>query len=579
MTDDLEVDADSGSALPATPDRYDASERRLDGRLDDRAFNHLVHRDDGQHGSESPDSNIELLSESVRYPRSPLVALLAIAIIPSIALILVARWSDGEADEYEQSREAVALFEERLSGSVAIGDTASDDSVPDDSVPDDSVPGDSVPDGAAGDDVALSLTTAMFDYRRAPAAVTAVVRANRLRTAVDPVLTFIGDESCAAVSVDGMMVTAANPDLPVIPASNQKLLVATAALAILGPDYRFSTSVAVPAAVDGVIEGDIYLIGGGDPLLTSNDFDVGNDALRVINPTSLDVLADALADEGITRIRGTVIGDGSRYDDEFVVDEWGEGVALTEAGPYDALMANDSRVGGRSSLEEDPTAGAAREFARLLNDRDIRVDNDWGSGVASNLVPILETAQSAPLSDVVAEMLLTSDNNTAELLLKELGVATADEGTRAAGLNAMAATLTQLGVPMDGVTLRDGSGLSNQNRVTCAAMLKVVQLGAGGPIDAGMPIAAVSGTLAGEFIDTTMAGRLRAKTGTLTNVKALAGYVDPVDDPSAGTIEFVLIANSPNINVEVTYRPLWEAFGDRLASYPSGPEPDSLTPR
>jgi serine-type D-Ala-D-Ala carboxypeptidase/endopeptidase (penicillin-binding protein 4) len=554
------------------------SERRVDGRLDDRAFHHLVRHDDGRREPENSDPNIELIAEPVRYPRSPLVALLAIAIVPSIALLLVARWSDAEADEYEQSREAVALLETELAGSVMIGSTP-EGSVPGGLASEDVMPGDTIVGSVPGDEVAPSLTTSLLDYRRAPTAVTSTARADRLKSAVDPVLSFISDQSCAAVSVDGIVVSTVNPDLPVIPASNQKLLVATAALSILGPEYTFSTSVAVPAAVDGVIEGDIYLIGGGDPLLTSSDFDLSSDAFRVVNPTSLDVLADALVEAGITRVRGTVIGDGSRYDDEFVIDEWGEGVAFTEAGPYDALMVNDARVSGRSSREDDPNEGAAREFVRLLSERDIRVDNEWGSGVASNLVPILETVQSVPLSDVVAEMLLTSDDNTAEMLLKELGVATEGEGTRAAGLNAMSAALSQLGVPMDGVTLRDGSGLSNQNRVTCGAMLKVVQLGAGGPIDTGLPIAAVSGTLAGEFADTTMAERLRAKTGTLTNVKALAGYVDPIDGADGGTIEFVLILNSPNANADVAYRPLWQAFGDRLATYPSGPEPDSLGPR
>jgi D-alanyl-D-alanine carboxypeptidase/D-alanyl-D-alanine-endopeptidase (penicillin-binding protein 4) len=85
-----------------------------------------------------------------------------------------------------------------------------------------------------------------------------------------------------------------------------------------------------------------------------------------------------------------------------------------------------------------------------------------------------------------------------------------------------------------------------------------------------------------------MAGRLRAKTGTLNNepfdtdphaVKALAGYVDPQGFADAGTIQFVLIANTPNVTEDNVYRPLWSALGERFATYPNGPPQDSLGPR
>ena len=535
-------------------------ERRLDGRLDDRAFDHLVAYEAGRSDDEASDPNIELLAEPVRYPLSPLVALIAIAIVPAVALLLTLRWSAAQADEYEADRADAALWEDRLEGAVDIGgSTPTTDGEPSD----------------VAVEPAPSLATAVFDYRRTPGAVTAVARAERLKQSIDPVLAFLGDQACSAVAVDGTLVTGTNTTKPIVPASNQKLLVATAALEVLGPEFTFSTSIAVPNAVDGVVEGDIYLIGGGDPVLESTDFDESPDD----GSTSLDVLADALVEAGITRINGTVIGDGTRYDDEFVVGEWAPGIALVEAGPYDALLANDGRVRGQSSIPDDPNAGAAREFVRLLNERDIRVNNGFGSGVASTLVPILATVESAPLSDIIGQMLLVSDNNTAEMLLKELGFATSDLGTRAAGLDAMAAALTDLGVPMEGVVSSDGSGLSANNRVTCSALLKVVQLGAGGPLDTGLPVAAVSGTLATEFVDTAMAGRLRAKTGTLTNVKALAGYVDPVEGSDAGTIEFVVISNLPGVSAPNVYQQLWGAVGDRLATYPQGPDSNSLSPR
>jgi D-alanyl-D-alanine carboxypeptidase/D-alanyl-D-alanine-endopeptidase (penicillin-binding protein 4) len=528
--------------------------------------------DDGQWGIE----HIDLVAEPIRYPRSPLIALVLIALIPSVGFLLLHRWADSEADQYEDSRDAVELLDAPLKGGLEVdGVLIEPEEVEDDEFD-------------VGDEPVAEPTTQLFDYRRTPEAVASVASVGQLRVAVEPVLSFIGTDSCAAVAVDGVLVASSNIDLPVIPASNQKLLVALAALDVLGADYRFTTSVALPPAREGVVDGDIYLIGGGDPLLTSDDYPIEDDRYPAINTTSFDGLVEVLVQAGVTRIRGTVIGDGTRYDDEHVIDEWADGIAFVDAGPYDALLANDSRVRGRSGRQDDPNAGAAREFVRLLGNAGIRVDNGWGNGVASTLVPVIGSVTSDPLADVLAEMLATSDNNTAEMLLKEMGVATSGEGTRAAGIDAMVASLTAQGVPMDGVVVRDGSGLSNLNRVTCAAILEVVQLGAGGPIDAGLPIAAETGTLADEFVGHPMAGRLRAKTGTLNNepfdtdppaVKSLAGYVDPAPTSDAGTIEFVVIANTPNVTEDSVYRPLWSALGERFATYPNGPPEDSLGPR
>ncbi len=198
---------------------------------------------------------------------------------------------------------------------------------------------------------------------------------------------------------------------------------------------------------------------------------------------------------------------------------------------------------------------------------------------------MIGSVESAPLRTILAEMLTTSDNNTAELLLKEIGYVGGGEGTRAAGLEVVATTLTGWGVPMAEVRLRDGSGLSPDNRLTCSALLAVLQREAGGPLEAALPVAGVSGTLAEEFTESPMAGVLHAKTGTLGNppfdqdppgAKALAGYVStPVEE----TIEFVMILNTPDITEERRFAPLWTAFGDRLATYPGGPSETDLGPR
>jgi D-alanyl-D-alanine carboxypeptidase/D-alanyl-D-alanine-endopeptidase (penicillin-binding protein 4) len=137
---------------------------------------------------------------------------------------------------------------------------------------------------------------------------------------------------------------------------------------------------------------------------------------------------------------------------------------------------------------------------------------------------------------------------------------------------------------MDGVRILDGSGLSPGNRLTCAAVLDVLQKQSGGALRTALPIAGQTGTLAEEFTESAMSGRLAAKTGTLNNppvdadppaVKALAGYVDTGTD---ATIEFVMILNTPDITTERRFAPLWSALGIRFATYPEGPVAADLSP-
>jgi D-alanyl-D-alanine carboxypeptidase/D-alanyl-D-alanine-endopeptidase (penicillin-binding protein 4) len=246
-------------------------------------------------------------------------------------------------------------------------------------------------------------------------------------------------------------------------------------------------------------------------------------------------------------------------------------------------MANDSRVLDDPLKANDPNQGAAREFTRLLAERGVTVAGDPASGVAPDGSARIASIESAPMIDVVAEMLVNSDNNTAELLTKELGVATSEEGTREAGLDAIGTVLAQWGVDTSAIVLGDGSGLSLANRLTCDALLSVLQrFDADGALGAGMPVAGTSGGLTSVFTDHPVEGRLRGKTGTLNNppfnsdppaVKALSGYL-PVD--GGGAVEYALVLNGPTISDQSEYRPIWNAFADVLATYPSGPTPAEI---
>jgi serine-type D-Ala-D-Ala carboxypeptidase/endopeptidase (penicillin-binding protein 4) len=158
------------------------------------------------------------------------------------------------------------------------------------------------------------------------------------------------------------------------------------------------------------------------------------------------------------------------------------------------------------------------------------------------------------------------------------------QGTREAGLQVVMDRLAAWRVPTNGVVIVDGSGLSDANRVTCAALLGVLEHGsATDAVGQGLPVAgAAGGTLADVFTDTPLAGKLHGKTGSLNpncnpgqlGAKSLGGYLP---EAGGGAIEFVLLQNGECI--AKNYRSLWDQLGQALAPYPSGPTAETLAPR
>ncbi len=433
-----------------------------------------------------------------------------------------------------------------------------------------------------------ALSTSMLSLRRFPTVLSRELNMSDFEQTVVPFLATLNDRSCAAISVDAILIGARNADVAVIPASNQKMIVAAAALDVLGAENRLTTSVSAGARpVDGVVSGDLFLVGGGDPLLSSDWYPTSSmERYAVLSPTSLDTLANSVRDAGVTQITGGVVGDGSRYDDEFFAPGWGVGVAGLEAGPYDALMANDSRVLNDNQRASDPNEGAAREFTRLLQERGISIAGGASSGVATPEATVIASIESSPVAEIVAEMLANSDNNTAELLMKEIGFVGEGVGSREAGARVMTAKLAEWGIETTNIVLSDGSGLSLDNRLTCAAILAVLQRHSPtSPLGGALPIAGETGTLRDIFTDHSVAGRLTGKTGTLNNppfnadppaVKALSGYL-PVEGGTA--VEYTLILNGPTISDQSEYRPIWNDLAEALDTYPSGATPAQLGPR
>jgi D-alanyl-D-alanine carboxypeptidase/D-alanyl-D-alanine-endopeptidase (penicillin-binding protein 4) len=376
------------------------------------------------------------------------------------------------------------------------------------------------------------------------------------------------------VKAEAREVAATRVSRPLIPASNMKLLVAAAALDVLGADHRFTTSL-IGNRVGGSIIGNLWLVGGGDPVLSTRAYPA-TQPYPTTSPTVLDELADALRDSGITKVTGSVVGDESRYDDERYVPTWGDGIRAIEAGPLSALMVDDGSLLGDPFKPAQPAVGAATAFTRLLQARGITVIAAPRSGSAPSGGTKLAELTSAPLSELLSDVLANSDNNAAELLLKEIGLVSRQTPTRVAGLQAVASVLNARALSTDGVVLVDGSGLDSTNRLTCSLLVNLLDsYGPESPLANGLAVAGSTGTLRGQLTTAPAVRRVRAKTGTLRSSKVLSGFYQVPD----GAITFSLMLNGPGVSNQSTYQPQWKSLMNALSAFNDKPLTEDLLPR
>lgn len=346
---------------------------------------------------------------------------------------------------------------------------------------------------------------------------------------------------CIAVVSGDVTIYEAQADAAVAPASVAKLLTAVAARDVLGDSTRFTTTaIAAAPAVDGVVPGDLWLVGGGDPVLGTAAWAAnltGGPPLF----TSLDSLADGVVASGVRHIAGRIVGDDSRYDARPSVDTWPRRfIQDGEVGPLSALSVNDGfRVWGHPGVPfAHPATGAAEVFSGLLRARGVVIEREAANGIAEGAT-VLAEVRSAPISDLLAAMLRYSDNGTAELLVKELGLRRAGEGSTEAGARVVMDALRRRGLPVGSSVVADGSGLSGATRVSCRLLASLL-VSAEPTLGHNLAIAGQSGTLARRHRGTPVAGRLRAKTGSFDGVGAVAGYADTLDGE---TLAFAYVIN------------------------------------
>ncbi|MFM8305006.1 MAG: D-alanyl-D-alanine carboxypeptidase/D-alanyl-D-alanine-endopeptidase [Actinomycetota bacterium] len=422
-----------------------------------------------------------------------------------------------------------------------------------------------------------AVATAAWSARRVPQPFVDAVGSARLQRRLDAA--FGSGEGCFDVLTAATTVAARQADVPYIGASTQKLLTGAGALAVLGSDTKLTTRVLATGGVDDGTVDRMMLVGGGDPLLSTEEFRAAleSDPKTAGTPsTPLESLADAVVADGVRKVGALVVVD-DRYDDERYNPAWPASYRTQgQIGPVGALTVNKgfSRLKPVPVPVEDPAVAAGDAFTRLLRARGVSVGGTVQRGkVPDGAIP-LAAVESAPMKDVVAEVVRSSDNLAAEMLVKEIGVRAAKEGTTSAGLAAATKRLGEMGVTMTGVTLVDGSGLGRDNRVTCRALADTVDLGARPDMVAlwaGMSVAGQTGTLADELLGSGLEGRLRAKTGFLNGVTGLAGVVD-----NGRPLRFSFIVNGGFGETEAIR--IRAALAQIIARFPEAPAPDALVP-
>lgn len=437
----------------------------------------------------------------------------------------------------------------------------------------------------------------------APAAAPARPPAERLAAALDSVFSDTAFERAhwgvLVRSLDrGEVLYGRNSQRRFVPASNMKILTGAAALEVLGPAHRFRTAVAATGPLrGGVLQGDLVILGGGDPALSERFFGT---------PTAvLEAWADSLARLGVRRVEGRVVGHGGDFADAPLgrgwswddVDayyaaevsglEWNEGAidvraapgarpgdpaVVTFAAPVPGLPLENRAVtgpagsparlvfrklplgvsvsgtipaGGEAVSEGVAVGDPALAFASVLRET-LRARGIEVSGAAV-VLPSLRGADSAaaarprplfthgspPLSEVLAGFLKPSQNQMGEMLLRSLGRERRGEGSAEAGVAVIDSLMGAWGLDRRALAQADGSGLSRYNLVAPELLAGVLERMERGPHRevwrAALPVMGTDGTLAARGRGGPLQGRVAAKTGTLTGVRALSGYLQTAD--------------------------------------------------
>ena len=332
-------------------------------------------------------------------------------------------------------------------------------------------------------------------------------------------------------------------DVPMQPASTNKILTAAAALLTLDRNARVTTT--VQAADQTRMPGVVVLVGGGDPVLSAapaSEDTWYRGAARIAD------LADQVRKSGIKATAVQV--DTSLYSGPDMAPGWDPAdIAGGDISPIQSVMLDAGRIQPttlESRRSPTPALDAGRALAVALGVDPAKVTIAPGPAEGRQLASV----QSAPLMERVRQMMTASDNVMAETIGREVARATGHPASFAGSVDAVIAKLSSVDIDMTGASLVDASGLSVANLLTATTLDEVLNAAAGPdqpalrPIVDMLPVAGGSGTLSDRFLGSDLkssAGWLRAKTGSLTKTNSLAGIVT---DVNGRVLTFAFISNN-----------------------------------
>ena len=313
---------------------------------------------------------------------------------------------------------------------------------------------------------------------------------------------------------------------PLTPASSNKILTASAALSLLGPEHALTTK----AVVSG---GTVTLVGGGDVLLAADagdpDATVGHAGLGDLARST----AQALQARGVTSVN--VALDDTLFTGPSWNSSWegGNEAWVAQIQPIMLDVTAHSHTGGYPA---DPAMEAAQTFSDQLASAGVTVSGDVSRSAAPSDATELASVASAPLADVLSVSLKASDNTMTEVEGRMVAVAAGQEASFEGATKAVLAQLTADGFQTGGVTMVDCSGLATADRVPSSLLAQIIAHSAGSDggsagrtLLADLPVGGLDGTLEERFVGVAGAGTVRAKTGSLDTAASLTGTVVTAD--------------------------------------------------
>lgn len=329
------------------------------------------------------------------------------------------------------------------------------------------------------------------------------------------------------------ILIAYNHNLPLIPASTMKAITVASLFKYVDMCDRYSTKVFISGTINnGVLMGNIEIIGSGDPTINSDAAPYAPDFIKEISTSLLNL--------GIDTIKGCIKVDTSIFPGPSTPLSWEDSNRRQYYGSG-AYGFNFERNKNGHASQPSPEKVFLQKLISTLIKKGIQIEGNTNITTANR--ELLLTHKSAPFDEIMRSCMMRSDNLYAECLLREIGIRTKSEGSISAGIKQEFNYWENEGLNLENIAIYDGSGLSRLNRITPKFLADVLEKMQSEPYYASFfPLAGEEGTLRKFLKSTPLEGYVALKTGSMRGVQAYAGYL--LDENYCPTHSIVILMNS-----------------------------------